>query len=75
MYQLTAKQRDLLIGIAREGKASQITSSAFIKRHYLSSASSVQKSVQMLIKKKLITYQQSIYEVYDKFMAEWVQEQ
>ena len=72
LYQLTARQRDLLVAVSREGKARQITGMAFVKRHHLSSASSVQKSVQSLIEKQLLTHQQGTYEVYDKFMSEWL---
>lgn len=72
LFQLTSRQRDLLVAIGREGKAKQITGMQFVKRHHLLSASSVQKSSQTLIEKQLLTHQQGIYEVYDKFMAEWL---
>lgn len=72
LYQLTARQRDLLVAVSREGKARQITSSAFVKRHHLASASSVQKSAQALMEKQLLTHQQGVYEVYDKFLSEWL---
>ena len=72
LYQLTARQRDLLLAVSREKKARQITGAAFVKRYHLSSASSVQKSAQTLMGKQLLTHQQGIYEVYDKFMAEWM---
>jgi hypothetical protein len=55
-----------------EGKARQITGMSFVKRYHLASASSVQKSTQALIEKQLLTHQQGIYEVYDKFLAEWL---
>lgn len=72
LYQLTVRQRDLLVAVSREGKARQITGAAFVKRYHLSSASSVQKSAQALMEKQLLTHQQGIYEVYDKFMSEWL---
>lgn len=72
LYQLTARQRDLLLAVSREKKARQITGAAFVKRYHLSSASSVQKSAQTLMGKQLLTHQQGSYEVYDKFMAEWM---
>lgn len=72
LYQLTVRQRDLLVAVSREGKARQITGSAFVKRYHLSSASSVQKSAQALMEKQLLTHQQGIYEIYDKFMSEWL---
>lgn len=74
LFQLTAKQRDLLVAVGKEGKASQITGMRFVKRHHLSSASSVQKAAQTLVEKQLLTHQQGIYEVYDKFLAEWLQQ-
>lgn len=72
LYQLTARQRDLLVAISREGKAKQITGAKFIKRYHLASASSVQKSALALTEKQLLTHQQGIYEIYDKFMSEWL---
>ena len=58
--------------VSHEGKARQITGTAFVKRHHLTSASSVQKSAQALMEKQLPTHQQGVYEVYDKFMSEWL---
>jgi AAA+ ATPase superfamily predicted ATPase len=72
LFQLTLRQRDLLVAVGREGKASQITGMQFVKRYHLSSSSSVQKAAQILVEKQLITHQQGIYEVYDKFLAEWL---
>ena len=73
LYQLTARQRDLLVAVSRERKAKHITGSAFIKRYHLTTASSVQKSAKILTEKQLLTHQQGIYEVYDKFMSEWLE--
>ena len=75
LYQLTARQRDLLVAVSHEGKAKQITGAPFVKRYHLTSASSVQKSSKALIEKQLLTHQQGVYEVYDKFMAEWIRNQ
>ena len=72
LFRLTIRQRDLLVAIGREGKASHITGASFVKRHHLSSASSVQKAALLLVEKQLLTHQQGVYEVYDKFMAEWL---
>lgn len=71
---MTARQRDLLVAVSREGKAKQITGTAFVNRYHLSSASSVQKSAQALMEKQLLTQQQGVYEVYDRFMSEWLRE-
>ena len=75
LYQLTARQRDLLVAVGHEGKARQITGAPFVKRYHLTSASSVQKSSQTLIEKQLLTHHQGVYEIYDKFMAEWIRSQ
>ena len=72
LFQLTARQRDLLVAVSRENKAKQITGMTFVKRYHLSSASSVQKSAQSLIEKQLLTQQQGVYEVYDMFLSEWL---
>lgn len=72
LFQLTARQRDLLVAVSREGKARQITGSPFVKQYHLVSASSVQKTAKSLLEKQLLTHQQGVYEVYDKFLAEWL---
>ena len=72
LFQLTLRQRDLLVAVGHEVKASQITGMQFVNHYHLSSASSVQKAAQVLIDKQLLTHQQGIYEVYDKFLAEWL---
>lgn len=45
------KQKELLYAIAREGEAERITSSAFVKRHSLTSASSIQAATKKLLDK------------------------
>lgn len=72
LYQLTARQRDLLVAVSAEGKANQLTSAAFVNRYHLGSASSVQKASHALLTKQLLTHNQGTYELYDKFMAEWL---
>lgn len=72
LYQLTTRQKELLLAISREGQAKQITSSAFIKRYRLSSASSVQKAAEALVKQHVVTHDKGVYEIYDKFFALWL---
>ena len=72
LYQLTIRQRNLLLAVGKEKKAVHITSGAFIKKYHLISASSVQKSMGILMTKQLLTNHQGIYEVYDKFMGKWL---
>lgn len=69
---LSAKQRRLLIAIARERRAEGVTSSAFIKKYSLSSASSVQSALRPLVESGLVTCGNNQYRVYDYFLAEWI---
>lgn len=66
------KQKTLLYAIAREGEATGITSAAFIKRHSLASASSVQAATKKLLEKDLITEINKVYSVTDKLFAMWI---
>lgn len=69
------KQKELLYAIALDGEASAITSAAFIRKHSLSSASSVQSAVKKLLEKDLITENGKIYAVSDKFFGIWISTQ
>lgn len=69
---LATKQKQVLQAIAREREAHSITSSSFIKKYNLPSASSVQAAVKGLIDKDLITQTNGIYRVYDYFFADWL---
>jgi len=73
MYQLPEKQSLVLLAIAKDGKAQNLTSGKFIKRHGLLSASSVKSAVPALLDKGLITHEKGTYQVYDKFLELWLQ--
>ncbi|ATS00597.1 ATPase [Porphyromonas gingivalis SJD12] len=66
------KQKTLLYAIAREGEAERITSTGFIKRHNLISASSVQSAANKLLDKDIITEINKVYCVTDKLFAMWI---
>lgn len=66
------KQKTLLYAIAKEGEAERITSAEFIKRHSLSSASSVQSAVKKLLEKDFITEINKVYSVTDRLFAMWI---
>jgi hypothetical protein len=72
LFQLPAKQKELLVAIAKEGKATNITSSAFIKKYRLTSSSSVQSAIKGLLEKNFVTSTLGVHEVYDKFFALWL---
>lgn len=68
LSRLAPKQKIVLQAIAREGEAVGITSSAFMKKYNLPSASSVQSAVKPLLKSDLITQEGDAYRVYDYFL-------
>ena len=70
--QLPERQKEVLFAIAKERKASEITSTEFIKKHGLYSPSSVQSAVKQLLDKELITKEGVVYQVYDRFFGLWL---
>ena len=66
------KQKILLYAIAKDGEAEAITSAKYIKRHALSSASSVQSAAKKLLEKDYITCINKVYSVTDKLFAMWI---
>ena len=72
LYQLPAKQKELLLAICKAGKAKNITSSAFIKKYHLPSASFAQGAIKGLLDKDFVTESDGAYELYDKFFGEWL---
>lgn len=71
-YQMPERQRSLFLAIAREGKAREVTSGAFIKRNKLNSASSVSSALKGLLDKDFITEDKNVYSVYDQFFTLWL---
>ena len=74
MANLSIKQRQLLQAIAREGRVNGITSAAFIRRHHLPSASSVQSAARPLLEKEILTQAEGVYRLYDFFFSQWLAE-
>lgn len=69
---LPERQKEILYAIAKEGKATAITSGKFIKKHGLLSQSSVQTAVKQLFGKEIITSENNVYQVYDRFFGLWL---
>ena len=69
---LAPKQKAVLQAIAREGETHGITSSSFIKKYHLPSASSVQSAIKALLKNDIVTHEGDAYRVYDYFFATWL---
>lgn len=74
LYQLPEKQSLILQAIARDGKAKNLTSGDFVRRHGLLSASSVKSAVPALLDRGLLTSDKGVYQLYDKFMEMWLQQ-
>lgn len=72
LYGLAPKQKQLLQAIARDRTVEGITSSDFIKRHRLVSASSVQAALKPLLKNDIVTCEDGIYRIYDYFFADYL---
>lgn len=69
---ISSKQRQVLMAIAHEGYAQSVTSSAFIKKHSLSSPSSLQTALNALIEKSIVMRTEKGYRLEDFFFAEWL---
>lgn len=70
---LPAKQKQVLIAIASEGVSTNVTSGKFIKKHSLSSASSLQTALKALIDKSIVVRtEEEGYRLEDFFFAEWL---
>ena len=69
---LPIKQKQILIAIANEGYAQNVTSGSFIKKHSLQSASSVQTALKALTDKAIVMRTEQGYRLEDFFFAEWL---
>ena len=72
LSKLPPKQKTVLQAIAKEGVAHNVTSSKFIKKYTLNSASSVQAAIKLLLKNDLVTQDEGAYRIYDYFFSEWL---
>ena len=75
LSRLAPRQKMLLQAIAKAGEASNITSSAFIKKYNLTSASSVQSALKPLLKNDWVTQDGDAYRIYDYFFADWLKKE
>ena len=71
---LSSKQKSMLQAIAKEGCAKAVTSQAFVKKHALDSASTVQSALRVLLEKDIVTADNGQYRVSDFFFGHWLQE-
>lgn len=66
------KQRSVFLAIASEGKATEVMSGSFVKKHSLVSASSVSSALKGLLDKDFVTNDNGVYSVYDKLFQIWL---
>ena len=65
---LSARQKELIVAIAKEGKAKGVTSASFVRKHgYVSST--VQSALRQLLDKEFVTKEGDAYIVYDRFFG------
>ena len=55
-----------------KGKAKEVNSAAFLKKHKLPSASSVTSAIKGLLEKDFITVNKGEYMAYDQFFVLWM---
>jgi len=67
------RQKEVLYAVAKEGKAQNITSGEFIKKHALHSTASTQTAARQLLEKEILTRSNDVYSVYDRFFGLWLQ--
>ena len=72
MDTIPSKQKEVLLAVAKDGEAQNITSAAFVRRHRLSSPSSVQSATKALLNSDLLTQDNGVYRVYDYFLSAWL---
>ncbi len=70
--QMSEKQRITFIAIAQEGRARNISSGLFVRKHRLVSSSSAVSAVRGLMEKDVITCEHNEYYVYDYFFPIWM---
>ncbi|MGB2705244.1 MAG: ATP-binding protein [Candidatus Omnitrophota bacterium] len=72
MNLLTTRQKQALVAIAKIIPGEKIFSSAFVEKHNLGSASTLQRTVQSLIDKDLIDKEKDLCTVIDVFFKKWL---
>lgn len=71
---LSTKQKHVLMAIANESYAQNVTSGAFIKKHHLTSASSLQAALNALNDKSIIVRTDKGIRLEDYFFAMWLRQ-
>lgn len=65
-------QKQLLIAIAKEGNAEQVTSVAFCKKHAMKSPSTVQSALRVLHDKGIVSKKDNTYSITNRLLGIWL---
>ena len=65
-------QKKLLIAIAKEGNAEQVTSVAFCKKHAMKSPSTVQSALRVLHDKGIVSKKDNTYSITNRLLGIWL---
>ena len=72
LSRLPAKQKAVLYAIAIDDIAKQVTSTDFVSRHSLGSASSVQAAIRILLENDWVGVREKEYFIADRFFSIWL---
>ena len=72
MSSYSEAQKQLLIAIAKDGKAEQVTSVAFCKKHSMKSPSTVQSALRVLHDKGIVRKDGNSYSVTNRLLGIWL---
>lgn len=72
MSNMPEAQKQLLIAVAKEGKAEQVTSIAFCKKHAMKSPSTVQSALRVLHEKGVLRKEGDAYSVANRLLGIWL---
>lgn len=71
LYQLTAKQKQVMVAVATEGKAKALTSQSFLQRHRLGGCT-VQGALKALAERDFVTQDDGVCQLSDRFFEQWL---
>lgn len=74
LHLLTSNQASLLMAVAKEGIVAEPLSGLFLRTHNLKSTSSVQRSMEYLLKEEYLYHTDNGYIVYDRFLSIWLRQ-
>lgn len=71
LYQLSPKQKQVFVSIAKEGKVERIMSQQFLRKYSLT-ASTIQGAIKVLLDRDFITNDDESFKVQDRFFEQYI---